>query len=102
MIQRMIRQQQIRVILRQPGENNSSNSGTTDEERNRKTDTAERKNGVKTGDVADMSVWIAGIAGECRSADSSEDTKTKNKIIHRKPGGCSAGCRQPPALRNPD
>ena len=44
------------------GENNSSNSGTTDEERNRKTDTAERKNGVKTGDVADMSVWIAGIA----------------------------------------
>ena len=27
-----------------------------------KTDTAERKNGVKTGDVADMSVWIAGIA----------------------------------------
>ena len=44
------------------GENNSSNSGTTDEERNRKTDTAERKNGVKTGDVDDMSVWIAGIA----------------------------------------
>ena len=43
------------------GENNSSNSGTTDEERNRKTDTAERKNGVRTGDVADMSVWIAGV-----------------------------------------
>lgn len=44
------------------GENNSSNSGTTDEERNGKTNTAERKNGVRTGDVADMSVWIAGIA----------------------------------------
>lgn len=43
------------------GENNSSNSGTTDEERNGKTNTAERKNGVRTGDVADMSVWIAGV-----------------------------------------
>lgn len=41
--------------------NDSSNSGTTDEERNGKTDTAERKNGARTGDVADMSVWIAGV-----------------------------------------
>ena len=78
------------------GKNDSTSSGSANGGEKGKTDTAAGKAGARTGGCH------AGLdsrdSSECRSADSSEDTKTKNKIIHRKPGGCSAGCRQPPAL----